>query len=308
MIRTLKITTWLSVIAAILAIGGVGFYSLKPDVKAKQILAQPGEVELFLKTSQVSANKEDTTKDSPLVRQAEQFALRLDPPPPPPPPQPVQPVARPATPVYQAPPPSATFSLTGTVVSPTSGMSIALIDTTAKGKRWYRIGEKIGRHEIAEIHPGYIVINDGTKTYEMKAPPKTQKPSLLKSDAVSTAAAPKPAVAEIEMMPAQAAPQKVVYQPAPSQVEMVMTAEQVQENIDFITQLMNDPESMGLSKEEAASLGDMSEFVEELKKDMAVQIKKQDTSKTTKAEPVKQDSNTPKPPRYEPRGSARTRQ
>lgn len=274
MVKTLKIAAFL---VGALALGGFAlmiFFSLRPDAKVEEFFSAKGEVEKFIASA--ATPKSNESPDSPLVRQAEAFALRIDPPPPPPPAY-VEPAPSLPSPEIQQAPPSTAFTLTGTVISGNPQYSLALLDTAAKGMRWYRQNDKIGHQTIEQILGDRIIISDGTKKYEMLVPPK-QKISLLKGDPNNPYTNQKANSYKNPSPSAPALPASPAYIPAPSTTSAVaapaaveeapkMTKEMIKENIDFLTQIANDPESMGMSKEEAAQLGDMSELVEQLKKE-----------------------------------------
>ena len=82
------------------------------DVKLEELLKTPGIVEQ-LQASNGGKRTSDTEQDTPLVKQAREFALRINPPPPP---QPVAPVASPGDrrPVRPQVEVSAKFKLLGT--------------------------------------------------------------------------------------------------------------------------------------------------------------------------------------------------
>lgn len=288
MIKTLKIATFL---VGALTLGGfaiVIFFSLQPNTTVQEFLSTKGEVEKFIASS--TAPKANESPDSPLVTQAEAFALRLDPPPPPAPIEPEPSVINPE--ITRQAPPSTAFTLAGTVISNNPQYSLALLDTTAKGMRWYRQNDKIGRQTIEQILSDRIVVSDGEKKYEMMVPPK-QKISLLKGD-------PNNPYTNTKVNPYGASPlsgQENTEPAAPAVSAPVvetpkMTAEMVKENIDFLTQLANDPNSMGMSKEEAAQLGDMSELVEQLKKE-AAEINSEANQPPQKAAEMKSEANQP---------------
>jgi hypothetical protein len=179
MVKTLRIT---GIIAAILAVVLFSFpavfgLSNDKDKDIEQFLNSPGVLEKF--TRPQAAQAEGQNQDTPLVKQAEAFALYLNPPPPP---QPQAPKAS-ATPA-QPPRPaavSAKFELIGTSLYPLRPqLSLALIDEPGKGLRWVRQSGEIGHLVIEQIKDGLIVIRDGDKTEEIaaKRPPKR---SLVKT-------------------------------------------------------------------------------------------------------------------------------
>ena len=300
MVKTLKIAVFLVSALALGVFAMVIFFSFQRDTKVEEFFSTKGEVEKFIASA--TSPKSNESPDSLLVAQAEAFALRIDPPPPPPPPVSVAP-SLPSTEIQQAPP-STAFKLAGTVVSGNPQYSLALLDTTAKGMRWYRQNDKIGHQTIDQILGDRIIINDGTKKYEMQVPPK-QKISLLKGDPNNPYTTQKVNPYKTSSLPAPTYPAtgaSTIATPAtpePAIETPKTTTEMIKENIDFITQLANDPESMGMTKEEAAQLGDMSEMVEQLQKEAA------ETQKIEANQPP-QEAVTPAPaPAPKPTPSAR---
>ena len=189
MIKTLKIT---SIAVAVLATGCVlflFFFGLRDNQDIEDFLSSPDAVEKFTNQTSKSTKTQDTI--SPLVKQAQAFALRIDPPPPPKPPEPPKPktVAKKPTPEKKpAPAPkttvSAKFSLLGTCRYENSPeKSLAMLKTVAEGNKWLRQGEQIGHLTIHEIRDGSIVLyKDGKKNSEIFVPVQETK-SLLKSEA-----------------------------------------------------------------------------------------------------------------------------
>lgn len=189
MIKTLKIT---SIAVAVLAAGCVLFllfFGLRDNQQIEQFLNSPGAVEKFENKASKTTKTQDTI--SPLVKQAQAFALRIDPPPPPKPPEPPKPktVAKKTTPekrptLTPKTTVSAKFSLLGTCRYESSPeKSLAMLKTVAEGNKWLRQGQKIGHLTIHEIRDGSIVLyKDGKKNNEIFVPVQETK-SLLKSEA-----------------------------------------------------------------------------------------------------------------------------
>lgn len=189
MIKTLKIT---SIAVAVLAGGCVLFllfFGLRDNQQVKQFLNSPGAIEKFENKASKTTKTLDTI--SPLVKQAQAFALRIDPPPPPKPPEPPKPktVAKKTTPEKRPTPApkttvSAKFSLLGTCRYESSPeKSLAMLSTVSEGNKWLRQGEQIGHLTIHEIRDGSVVLyKDGKKNSEIFVPVQETK-SLLKSEA-----------------------------------------------------------------------------------------------------------------------------
>ncbi len=179
MSKTLRI---ISVITAIFVVAMVvlpAFSGYKIDENMQQMLNGPGIIELCKNNI---GNSQENLEDSPLVKQAQQFALFLNPPPPPPtqvqtntasynepvPPRPVQVAPK--------------FDLVATsYFTAKPELSLALIDEPGKGLSWVRPSSQVGHLTIEEIKDGVIVIRDGNRTYDIS----TQRPprvSLIKGE------------------------------------------------------------------------------------------------------------------------------
>jgi len=176
MIKTLRIT---SIIVAVLAAVFVVFpavFGVRGDEQIEEFLDFAGSVEEF-KEARGDEDKDIGDQSSPLVREAEAFALYLNPP------AKLERAAVPHRPTRlsrPAGPVSAKFELTGTSVYPLHPeLSLALIDEPGKGLHWVRQGGKVGHLIIEQIKDGLVVIRDGQRTFELVAE-RPEKRSLLK--------------------------------------------------------------------------------------------------------------------------------
>jgi hypothetical protein len=198
MLKTLRITSFIAAILALCGTAAIIFMGLKENPKVKTFLEGPGIVERFKDKFKDQGKKND--KISPLVVQAKEFALRIDPPPPPKPPAPAvkpQPpveVARVEPPKPVIPTPKVAVSVKSDLLATVLCVSVpekslALLKTSGDKQEWFRQGEKVGHLEIKEIRDGSVVFTqDGKNPQEKFVPEKTEVKSLLKSEqAVSTA-------------------------------------------------------------------------------------------------------------------------
>ena len=184
MIKTLRIT---SVVAAILA--GVFFvfpviYGVRSDERIDEFLKLPSVKEKFEDVSDNKA-KAGESRVSPLVEQAEAFALYLNP---------VKPVVRttskvtkttnidskvavtPKFPVY------ATIYFAGN-----PELSQALIDEPGRERRWVRQSSQVGHLFIEQIKDGVVVVTSGGKTFDLLLEEKPETNILNRSSSsVST--------------------------------------------------------------------------------------------------------------------------
>jgi hypothetical protein len=182
MIKTLHIT---SIIIGILAAGLIVFGAVlgsDDNDEVDKILQSPGAIEKF-KTAKGGKDSRSNNQTSPLVKEAEAFALYLNPPPKPEPktrsaPKPKKSATstiRPTAPV------SAKFKLIGTVYYPLSPKtSMALIDQPGKGLSWVRQGEEAEHLIFEQIKDGVVVIRDGKQTREIKTPERPEDQAIRK--------------------------------------------------------------------------------------------------------------------------------
>lgn len=164
MIKTLRIT---SVIAAILA--GIFFvfpvvYGIRSDESVDEFLKLQSVREKFENAVDNKAKTGDN-RESPLVEQAEAFALYLNP---------LQPKVQktpmgtkttiasklPVTPKFKV------FATSYCAENPT--LSQALIDEPGKGRYWIRQSGKVGHLLVEQVKDGLVVVKGGEETFELK--------------------------------------------------------------------------------------------------------------------------------------------
>jgi hypothetical protein len=179
MIKTLRITSIVAVIiAGILFVFPVVF-GARSDEEAESFINSPSVVEQF---NNVSAKKNTSSHESfPLVKQAEAFALYLDPP------AKARPVdnGRHPTNVIKPRPKSVStkFTLVGTSFFPSNPeKSLAFIDEPGKGLRWIRQTSEVGHLIIDQVKDGLVVIRDGQRTYEVEVAQKPARTNLLEGE------------------------------------------------------------------------------------------------------------------------------
>ncbi|MFB0525461.1 MAG: hypothetical protein ACETVZ_07950 [Phycisphaerae bacterium] len=191
MIKTLRIT---SIIAAILA--GIVFvfpvvFGGRGNEQMEQLLNSPGAIEKFNK-AQADKSVTDESQSSPLVKQAQAFALYLNPP---------QPKGELLTQLGVTPSPrgpvTAKFTLIGTsFYAARPELSLAFIDEPGKGWRWVRLSSQVGHLIIEQIKDGLIVVRDGQRTFELIAEKRPEQSTLLEGSSPG-AAGPRPTSATI---------------------------------------------------------------------------------------------------------------
>lgn len=201
MVNTLRIASVAAVILAGLLLASVmGFASLRTldptqDDDLSRILGSPSVVDTFRERQGDQAqSRQDAI--SPLDREAEKFALYLNPPPPP---QPDRPAAAPTRVSRPTPTPqttSARFDLLGISHSPASqNDSFAYIRMQdGQTHRWVRVGDEIGHMQIREIRRDSIVCWDGNKDVSMALPERFSASSSLEATVSSTTSTGRPDV------------------------------------------------------------------------------------------------------------------
>lgn len=200
MIRTLKITTVLAALICVSLVGFVGAFGLKGDPDIEKFIAEPSFVDALKKDN--SNVKDNSDEISPLVRQAQIFAKRINPPPPPKPVRPPDPPGpRPPVPVVTKNPPPPSQPPQPRRQTPKFDVialcryedhpdkSMAMLKLRAKGNKWYRVGENVEHLVLAEVtDDGVIMSDNGRRQYPitMKQTPSIVR-SLLAADADAAA-------------------------------------------------------------------------------------------------------------------------
>jgi hypothetical protein len=164
MIKTLRIT---SVVAAILA--GIFFvfpvvFGVRSDEQIDEFVSSPGVREKF-EAAASSKEKSNESQASPLVQQAEAFAMYLNPPK-------SNPLAsqapKGASIVSPMPATTPKFKLFGTSYFESNPeLSLAFIDEAGKGRHWIRQSDKVGRLLIERVKDGLVVVKSGEETFEV---------------------------------------------------------------------------------------------------------------------------------------------
>jgi hypothetical protein len=180
MITTLKITTIFAAIVCISLVGFVGAFGLRGDPEIEQLVNSP---RLVKGKDMISKAPSTEGQISPLVKEAQKFALRIDPPPPPsPPPNPVAresapPVAQAGHPPEPPKPPvtTAKFDVIATCRyedEPT--MSMVLLDLPAKGLKWFRVGENVEHLTVVDVLDGSVIMSQSGRNPQTLAMKKQQ--------------------------------------------------------------------------------------------------------------------------------------
>jgi len=218
MIRTLRITSVIAVILAVVVLASVlGFLRPTPflhlnsggggDKQIEKILSGPSAVDRFKEKFGTKPPDAETTP--PLVKEATLLEGIINPReeavrPTPPGGSQGKPMGRPVPPVAT----SAKFDLLGIFYSPNEKESLALIrlpDRDSSTYQWVGLGSEIGHQTIKEIRRGSIVCVDGGRDVEIPVTPPPETANLLEADNAS--AMPEPS------LPRQAAGSKATASP-----------------------------------------------------------------------------------------------
>jgi hypothetical protein len=186
MIKTLRITSIILAIAAIVLLVLPVVYGVRKDPKTEEFLKKPGVVEKFTTAGTQNTTKNDS-QNSPLVKEAVKYTAYINPPPPPPP---KTPTGSPTQPNVQPPAPpvaSVKFDLVATsYYAANPEKSFVLIDEAGKGLHWVKQGSTIGHVTIDTVKDGAIIVRDGSRTSEMTVKVKETWRTLLKNPPPST--------------------------------------------------------------------------------------------------------------------------
>jgi hypothetical protein len=269
MVRTLRITT---IIAALLAGGGLIFsavFGARADKTVEEFLKSPAAIERF-QQAKGQKKAEGESQTSPLVKQAQAFALYLNPPPPP---EPIMPSrSQPPQPKVTTP----TFKLIGTSFYPLHpDLSLALIDEPGKGIYWVRQSGHVGHLVIEQIKDGVVVVSDGGRTFEVVMAAKPKRVSLVKSSAIdetNTKSAPPSGEAKTVSPPAPA--KAVIVSPTPvegkaeqvaAEPNAMLGAEEVAALEGLVRNLRTAEANAGLAEEDKKANDELEKFVESIK-------------------------------------------
>ena len=237
----------------------LGISGLKTDGAVEKFLEQPGIAEQM--RNKAGAGSAGANQTSPLITQARTFALRINPP------AIVQMLpkkerdqVRPGPKVAEK---TAKFVLIGTCYYPDDpARSWALINETGEGLYWVKSGSKVGHLTINEITDGTVSIDNGGRITKLVPTGRKKTKSLLKGEGTVDVGK--------EIQPSTFESQITVAAPTVSKAPG-LSKEDLQSNIEFVKKLRDNPESMGVDKEEAKNLKDMGELLKSLEME---QIKK----------------------------------
>ena len=243
MVKTLRITTVVAVIIAIAIFALPAIYGIQKDENIEKFLNAPGVIEKFNATSG-NRTQINTNQVHPLVQQAQEFALILDPP---------KPVINTARKQFNRPPvavaPAKNSPMFKLIITSYYAnkpeLSIALIDEPGKGTHWVGQSSKVNHLLIDQIKDGVIVVKNGDESFELKTPEKKMPQVSLSSSSPSPTKPNKPILprtgpitrAELESMRARSNPVKNKPEIAPKTEVDPEKEARVQELIERIRSL-----------------------------------------------------------------------
>jgi hypothetical protein len=183
MIKTLRIT---SVVAAILA--GVFFvfpviYGVRNDERIDEFLKLPSVKEKFENAADNKA-KTGESRVSPLVEQAEAFALFLNPLK-----STIQKASKEAktTNLADRLPVTPKFKVFATsYYAENPDLSQALIDEPGRGRHWVRQSSKVGHLLVEQVKDGLVVVKSSKETFELEIEQKPDTTSLNRTSPASS--------------------------------------------------------------------------------------------------------------------------
>ncbi len=178
MTKTLRITSVLVVVLAVVFLVLPAVFGVRGDEGAEQFLSAPSATEEFNK-AKGEKSAESESQVSPLVKAAGAFGLYLNPPKPKAPPR-RRPSERDGSAARPPAPVAAKFSLIGTsYYALRPELSLALIEEPGKGFHWVRQSSEVGHLIIEQIRDGLVVVRDGRRTFELEVE-RPKKRSLVK--------------------------------------------------------------------------------------------------------------------------------
>ncbi len=180
MIKTLRITSIVAVVLAVVIFVFSVSYGFRSDENIKEFLNLPGVIEKFTAAEGQRAQASNS-QISPLVQQARAFALYLNPPAPNVPKnlQAGHGPGKIGTQLNVTP----KFKVIGTsYYEQRPELSLALIDEPGKGIHWVKQSTTVGHLYIEQVKDGLVIVKSGTETFELIAehnPPKTTSSSSV---------------------------------------------------------------------------------------------------------------------------------
>lgn len=174
MIKTLRTTSILTAALAVILVGFFvfrTFHGVRNNETIKEFLSSPGVIEKF-KTAEGNRTKIRSGQISPLVQQAQAFALYLNPPAPKAPKNTI--TGRNISPQVNVTPKFKVIGISYYEEHPE--MSMALIDEPGKGIHWVKQSTTVGHLLIEQVKNDLVIVKGGTETFELVAerrPPKS---------------------------------------------------------------------------------------------------------------------------------------
>jgi len=257
MIKTLRITSILTAVLAVILVGFFVFrivHGISGNEKIREFLDSPSVIEKF-RTAEGNRTKNMAGQSSPLVKQAQAFALYLNPP-----------VSESRNP---RPGPSNTISSLVNVTPkfPVIGisfyenrpeMSMALIDEPGKGIHWVKQSAKVGHFVIEQVKNDGVIVKSGSETFNLALERKKQEPQkpvtsssnlLKKPAATANRSNPRVQPSYRDRNLVKRVPQKPL--PSKQKADRKEELEQLYEDLRELKQ-KSDEDDSGLTEEERA--------------------------------------------------------
>ncbi len=167
MLKAFKISSYVILAVSIVLAAHIGISSFFSDSSVKNLLEAPGAYERCKEKANLS-HSDMTAGQNPLVKQAKEFANRINPP------EEVKKDKKASKKITQNRKPVKKtnlykkFKLLGTAVNTSNPQkSMALIDLPGTGQKWVFQGETVNRVVIEGIYEDKIAIKEGSATKEL---------------------------------------------------------------------------------------------------------------------------------------------
>ena len=278
MIKTLRITSFVAVILAVVFFVFPVIFGVRSDEQVEQFLSSSGVIEKF---SKAKGDKDERTEGqiSPLVKEAQAFALYLNPPPKKAEPRPVRKRTTTPTPRPQGPV-SPKFKLVGvSYYASHPDLSLALIDEPGKGTRWVRQSSRVGHLIIEQVKDGLVVVRDDKRTFELEPKRREERSLVIKgssSGQTGSKSTPMPLIGAGAAVKSDKAPQRLgaeeeiaSLKESIDEMKTMKADVESEESNTIIEEFISDLEAevTSISAEEAKRLDDLGKELKAIQQD-----------------------------------------
>ena len=271
MIKTLRITSFVAVILAVVFFVFPVIFGVRGDEQVEQFLSSPGVIEKFSK-AKGDKDRRSESQISPLVKEAQAFALYLNPPPKKTEPRPIR---KKTTPPRPQGPVSPKFELIGvSYYASHPELSLALIDEPGKGTRWVRQSSRVGHLIIEQVKDGLVVVRDGERTFELEPKRREERSLVIKgssSGQTGSKSTPMPSTGADAAVKSDKAPRQLgaeAEEEIASLKKTINGLKAIKADADieeFVSDL--EAEIMRISAEEAKRLNDLGKELKDIQQD-----------------------------------------